>query len=159
VCDRQRGCARNGAHRQGNTTSRTHNGTRCPRLSSICFRIDGTTPIACPTWRFTTDDRCRSCVTTRANSSGTASRFTSSCAIEQCKASRRDSMSGRAIPLGAVRDTPRRLKIAAGLVATLLTLVLCEIAARMLYPAPPDPTRQPPIVYLYDPEIRYVLAP
>jgi lysophospholipase L1-like esterase len=41
----------------------------------------------------------------------------------------------------------------------LAAFLLCEIAARMILPAPPDRTRQPPVAYLYDPEIRYVLAP
>jgi lysophospholipase L1-like esterase len=40
-----------------------------------------------------------------------------------------------------------------------LALGLCELGARLLYPAPPDPTRQPQITYLYDPEIRYVNVP
>jgi lysophospholipase L1-like esterase len=31
--------------------------------------------------------------------------------------------------------------------------------ARMLFPAPPDPTRQPQIVYRVDPDLRYVLSP
>ena len=29
----------------------------------------------------------------------------------------------------------------------------------MMFPAPPDPTRQPQLGYVYDPEIRYVYAP
>ena len=37
-------------------------------------------------------------------------------------------------------------------------LAVAELAARVVFPAPPDPTRQPQIVFLYDPEIRYVLA-
>src|SRR5439155_16006050 len=43
--------------------------------------------------------------------------------------------------------------------AVLLGLGACEVAARMIFPAPPDPTRQPQIVYRVDPEVRYVLSP
>jgi lysophospholipase L1-like esterase len=41
---------------------------------------------------------------------------------------------------------------------TALMLAVAELSARVVFPAPPDPTRQPQIVYRYDPEIRYVLA-
>jgi len=56
---------------------------------------------------------------------------------------------------------PRRVVrgLAAVFVAALIAFVACEIAARIIFPAPPDRTRQPPVAYLYDPEIRYVLAP
>ena len=54
-------------------------------------------------------------------------------------------------------STRRRLGL--GAAATLLSLAACEIAARMVFPAPPDPTREPQIVYRVDPEVRYVLAP
>ena len=43
--------------------------------------------------------------------------------------------------------------------ATAIALLLCEAAARVIFPAPPDPTREPQIVYRVDPEVRYVLAP
>ena len=43
--------------------------------------------------------------------------------------------------------------------ATLVAFVLCEIAARMIFPRPPTGTREPQVAHLYDPEIRYVLAP
>jgi lysophospholipase L1-like esterase len=49
--------------------------------------------------------------------------------------------------------------VAAMLVAAFIAFGLCEVAARMIFPAPPDRTRQPPVAYLYDPELRYVLAP
>jgi lysophospholipase L1-like esterase len=50
-------------------------------------------------------------------------------------------------------------KIGLAVCAALLTLGLCELAARALLPAPPNPTREPQIVYLSDPEIRYVNLP
>jgi len=43
--------------------------------------------------------------------------------------------------------------------AVIVALGFCELAARIVFPAPPDRTRQPPLAYLYDPEIKYVLAP
>jgi lysophospholipase L1-like esterase len=43
--------------------------------------------------------------------------------------------------------------------AMLLGLGLCEVAARLFFDAPPDPTRQPQIGYLTDPDIRYVNVP
>jgi lysophospholipase L1-like esterase len=46
-----------------------------------------------------------------------------------------------------------------GVAATLLGLAACEVGARVVFPAPPDPTRQPQIVYRVDPEVRYVLWP
>ena len=52
-----------------------------------------------------------------------------------------------------------RRHLAVGGAATLLGLAVCEAAARAAFPAPPDPTRQPQIVYRVDPEVRYVLAP
>jgi lysophospholipase L1-like esterase len=59
--------------------------------------------------------------------------------------------------------SPARGRVVRGLaamgVAALIAFGACEVAARMIFPAPPDRTRQPPLAYLYDPEIRYVLAP
>lgn len=52
-----------------------------------------------------------------------------------------------------------RQRLGLGAAATLLGLAGCEIAARLVFPAPPDPTREPQIVYRVDPEVRYVLAP
>jgi lysophospholipase L1-like esterase len=43
--------------------------------------------------------------------------------------------------------------------ATLVAFLVCEIAARMIFPRPPIGTREPQVAHLYDPEIRYVLAP
>jgi len=50
-------------------------------------------------------------------------------------------------------------RIGATVASALLGLAGCELAARAVFPAPPDPTRQPQIVYRVDPEIRYVLSP
>lgn len=59
--------------------------------------------------------------------------------------------------------SPARGRFARGLAAIAVAAVIafgaCEVAARIIFPAPPDRTRQPPVAYLYDPEIRYVLAP
>jgi lysophospholipase L1-like esterase len=52
-----------------------------------------------------------------------------------------------------------RKHVGAGVVATLVSLMACEVAARIVFPAPPDPTREPQIVYRVDPEVRYLLAP
>jgi lysophospholipase L1-like esterase len=50
-------------------------------------------------------------------------------------------------------------KMALGAFATVLALGLCELGARIVLPAPPDPTREPQIVQQFDPEIRYTLVP
>lgn len=50
-------------------------------------------------------------------------------------------------------------KIGLAAFTALVMLGLCELAARTFLPAPPDGTRQPQIVYRYDPEIRYVYVP
>ncbi len=52
-----------------------------------------------------------------------------------------------------------RRHLGVGLAATVVGLAACEIAARVVFPAPPDPTREPQIVYRVDPEVRYVLSP
>ena len=52
-----------------------------------------------------------------------------------------------------------RKHLTVGAAATLVGLAVCEAAARVAFPAPPDPTRQPQIVYRVDPEVRYVLSP
>jgi lysophospholipase L1-like esterase len=49
-------------------------------------------------------------------------------------------------------------RIAMSVVAIVLALAACEVAARLLFPAPPDPTREPQIVYRTDPDVRYVLS-
>src|SRR5262252_1399109 len=59
----------------------------------------------------------------------------------------------------APRRTPLVFKLILFVFATTIGLALCEIGARLLYPAPPDPTREPQIAYRYDPELRYVLVP
>jgi len=53
----------------------------------------------------------------------------------------------------------RSAKLALATLAVLITSGVCELAARVLLPAPPDDTRQPRIAYRYDSEIRYVLSP
>jgi lysophospholipase L1-like esterase len=45
------------------------------------------------------------------------------------------------------------------MMATFVAFLLCEIGARMIFPAPPTATREPQLAQLYDPELRYVLAP
>ncbi len=40
-----------------------------------------------------------------------------------------------------------------------LAFGLCEAGARMIFPRPPLASREPQISFLYDPEIRYVMAP
>lgn len=56
-----------------------------------------------------------------------------------------------------MRLNQRRIGLVAA--AMVFAALVCEIAARLAFPAPPDPTRQPQIVYQIDPELRYVLAP
>jgi lysophospholipase L1-like esterase len=50
-------------------------------------------------------------------------------------------------------------RIVATVAATIFALTTCELVARAVFPAPPDPTRQPQIVYRSDSDIRYILAP
>src|SRR5262245_38877492 len=57
------------------------------------------------------------------------------------------------------RTAPLAFKIALVIFATALAFGVCELGARLVYPAPPDPTREPQIVYRYDPELRYVFEP
>jgi lysophospholipase L1-like esterase len=54
-------------------------------------------------------------------------------------------------------NVKKRIGLAAG--ATLFALATCELAARVVFPAPPDPTREPQIKYRFDPEIRYIPLP
>jgi len=63
------------------------------------------------------------------------------------------------MPAISKKTAPFSFKIALGLFSTFLALGLCEVTARLFFPAPPDPTRQPQITYRYDPEIRYVNVP
>lgn len=51
----------------------------------------------------------------------------------------------------------KRIGLALG--ATLFALATCELAARAMFPAPPDPTREPQIRYRFDPALRYVPLP
>jgi lysophospholipase L1-like esterase len=55
----------------------------------------------------------------------------------------------------------RRLlpRVGLAVMAILVAFLLCEIAARMIFPRPPSGTREPQLALLFDPEIRYVLAP
>jgi lysophospholipase L1-like esterase len=50
-------------------------------------------------------------------------------------------------------------KAGLAIVAISLAFGLCELIARMIFPRPPIASREPQIAYLYDPEIRYVMAP
>lgn len=50
-------------------------------------------------------------------------------------------------------------KTALALGAMVVASVACELGARMLFPKPPEPARSPQLAHLYDPEIRYVMAP
>ena len=45
------------------------------------------------------------------------------------------------------------------MMATAVAFLLCEIGARLIFPRPPVGNREPQVAHLYDPEIRYVLAP
>ena len=53
----------------------------------------------------------------------------------------------------------RKKRIGLALGATLFALAACELAARIVFPAPPNPTRQPQIRYSFDPEVRYLPLP
>jgi lysophospholipase L1-like esterase len=52
-----------------------------------------------------------------------------------------------------------KTRIGLTLGATVFALATCELAARVVFPAPPNPTRQPQIRYRFDPEIRYLPLP
>jgi lysophospholipase L1-like esterase len=52
-----------------------------------------------------------------------------------------------------------RGRVGISALATLFGLVACEAVARLALPAPPDPDREPQIVYRVDPQVRYVLMP
>ena len=51
----------------------------------------------------------------------------------------------------------KRIGLTAG--AMLFAALTCELVARVVFPAPPDPARQPQIKYRVDPEIRYTPLP
>jgi lysophospholipase L1-like esterase len=54
---------------------------------------------------------------------------------------------------------PFRHRFSLATFAVIVAVGFSELAARIFFPTPPDRTRQPPLAYLYDPEIEYVLAP
>src|SRR5438132_5136035 len=56
-------------------------------------------------------------------------------------------------------DRRLRFKVCLAVVALTIAFGACEVGARLLFPAPPDGTRQPQVAYYQDPEIRYVIAP
>jgi lysophospholipase L1-like esterase len=47
-------------------------------------------------------------------------------------------------------------KIGAASMAVVVSMVLCEIAARIMYPTPPEPMREPQIMYRADPEVGFI---
>jgi lysophospholipase L1-like esterase len=55
--------------------------------------------------------------------------------------------------------TKMRKRLGLALGATVFAGATCELAARVVFPAPPNPTRQPQIQYRVDPEIRYTPLP
>jgi lysophospholipase L1-like esterase len=55
--------------------------------------------------------------------------------------------------------TKLRKRLGLTLGASLFAAATCELAARVVFPAPPNPTRQPQIQYRVDPEIRYTPLP
>jgi lysophospholipase L1-like esterase len=55
--------------------------------------------------------------------------------------------------------TKLRKRLGLTLGAMLFAAATCELAARVVFPAPPNPTRQPQIQYRVDPEIRYTPLP
>lgn len=64
-------------------------------------------------------------------------------------------------PTAAPPKPRRRLgpKFAAALIVLLGTFLVCEIAARLVFPAPPDPTREPQIVYVTSDAVGYLHLP
>jgi lysophospholipase L1-like esterase len=56
-------------------------------------------------------------------------------------------------------STKGRHRLGLALGAVLFAVATCELAARVIFPAPPNPTRQPQIGYRVDPEIRYTPLP
>lgn len=51
------------------------------------------------------------------------------------------------------------VRLAVATVAIVIALGICELGARMIFPRPPDPAREPQLTHLYDPDVRYVMAP
>lgn len=60
---------------------------------------------------------------------------------------------------GAPRPVPLSFKLALAAIVLIVAFGMCEIVARAIYPRPPDDSRQPDIVYQYDPDIRYTHKP
>lgn len=50
-------------------------------------------------------------------------------------------------------------RLAAALVAVVIAFGLCEIGVRVLYPAPPEPAREPQLLFQVDPEIGFTHVP
>ena len=62
--------------------------------------------------------------------------------------------------MGATSLRERLLpKVGVATLAICIAFGLCELGARMIFPPPPIASREPQIRLLYDPEIRYVMAP
>jgi lysophospholipase L1-like esterase len=63
------------------------------------------------------------------------------------------------------RESPRARtvgfgsKVAASAAAVALALGLCEIGVRLILPAPPDPTREPQILYQSQPDVGFLHVP
>src|SRR5262245_896641 len=68
-----------------------------------------------------------------------------------------------AAPAASTPPKPRRrrwrAKLTAIFLALLFSLIVCEVAARVAFPAPPDPTREPQIAYVYSQEVGYLHLP
>lgn len=65
-------------------------------------------------------------------------------------------------PEAPVRVPKRRRllpKLAAASLAFLFSFLVCEVAARLVFPAPPDPAREPQIVYVLSKEVGYLHLP
>jgi len=52
-----------------------------------------------------------------------------------------------------------RTKLAAAVVAVVVGFGLCEVAARIIYEAPPDPAREPQLLYQADPNVGFLHVP
>jgi lysophospholipase L1-like esterase len=52
-----------------------------------------------------------------------------------------------------------RAKLMVAAVALLVGAGLCELAARVVYPAPPEPSREPQILYQYHPDLGFLHVP
>jgi lysophospholipase L1-like esterase len=63
---------------------------------------------------------------------------------------------GTAAPGPTVR---LRTKLAAAVVAVVVGFGLCEIAARIIYEAPPDPSREPQLLYQSNPDVGFLHVP